>query len=88
MPADESERMLSLSAAARLSGVSASRLRRLAAAGTLRGQKAGAYWVSARRRWRSSWRWTGPVASVPQQGAALTDSTKACYLPARAEGRS
>jgi hypothetical protein len=43
MPAGESERMLSLSEAARRSGVSASRLRRLAAAGTLRAQKAGTY---------------------------------------------
>lgn len=45
MPAGELERMLSLSEAARRSGVSASRLRRLAATGTLRAEKAGAYWV-------------------------------------------
>ncbi len=45
MPAEEPGRILSLSEAAERSGVSASRLRRLAAAGTLRAQKAGAYWV-------------------------------------------
>jgi excisionase family DNA binding protein len=45
MPAEEPDRLLSLSEAAQLSGVSASRLRRLAAAGTLRAQKVGAYWV-------------------------------------------
>lgn len=38
-------RMLSLKEASERSGVSTSRLRRLAAAGTLRAQKAGAYWV-------------------------------------------
>lgn len=39
------ERLLSLRQAAERSGVSASRLRRLAAQGVLDAQKAGAYWV-------------------------------------------
>lgn len=45
MPANEPEPLMSLSEAAERSGVSASRLRRLAAVGTLRAQKVGAYWV-------------------------------------------
>jgi hypothetical protein len=44
-----SEELLSLREAARRSGVSPSRLRRLAASGTLRAQKAGTYWVVAGR---------------------------------------
>ena len=40
-----SEALLSLSEASRRSGLSASRLRRLAAAGTLTARKAGSFWV-------------------------------------------
>jgi hypothetical protein len=43
-PVDE---LLSLQQAGRLSGISASRLRRLAIAGVLRARKVGTYWVVA-----------------------------------------
>lgn len=42
---DSSKRLLSLREASERCGLSTSRLRRLAAQGTLRAQKAGAYWV-------------------------------------------